>query len=203
MKTKKILAGIIIVLLGGCVPSLHELYTEDTLVFEEKLLGQWTHEDEIWHFEKGSEEKSYDLTIIEKEEEQKSVLVGHLVKIDDKLFLDLYPGDMELGVGDWYQFHILPAHTFMKVDGIEPKLMMRAMNPEAVEKMVKEKLGVIKHEVIEDRVILTASTKELQAFVKAHVDDEEFFGEIGEFSRYVPADPNEADEAEEGSQEKD
>jgi hypothetical protein len=202
MKTKKILAGIIIVLLGGCVPSLHELYTEDTLVFEEKLLGKWAHEDEIWCFEKGSEEKSYDLTITE-EGEGKSVLVGHLVKIEDDLFLDLYPGDMEMGVGEWYKMHLLGAHTFMKVDGIEPKLTMRAMNPEKVGEMVQEKPEVIKHEIIEDRVILTASTKELQAFLKAHAGDEDFFGEIGEFSRYVPSDPNESDEAEAGSQEKD
>lgn len=191
MKTKRMLAGVIIVLLGGCVPSLHELYTEDTVVFEEALLGKWVHDKEIWQFDKATEDKAYNL-VITQEEEQKSVLIGHLVKIDEKLFLDLYPGDMELGVGDWYKFHILPVHTFMKVDAIEPKLIMRAMNPETLEKMVKEKPELIKHEVVEDRVVLTASPKKLQAFLKAHADYEDFFDDAGEFSRYVPADPNEA-----------
>jgi hypothetical protein len=202
MKTKKILAAVIIILLGGCVPSLHELYTEDTLVFEEKLLGQWTHDKEIWNFEKATEDKAYNL-VITQEEEQKSVLVGHLVKVDSKLFLDLYPGDMELGVGDLYKMHLLPAHTFLKVDVIEPKLTMRAMMPDTLEKMLKEKPELIKHEVIEDRGVLTASPKELQKFLKTYADYEDFFGDALELSRYVPADPNEADATGHGSQEKD
>ena len=191
MKTKRILATVFIILLGGCVPSLHELYTEDTLVFEKKLLGQWTHEDEIWQFEKGGGEKSYDLTIIKKEE-GRSVLVGHLVKIDDKLFLDLYPGEMELGVGDFYKMHLLPAHTFLKLEAIEPQLAMRAMMPDTLGKLLKEKPEIIKHETIDDRVVLTASPKKLQEFLKTHADYEDFFGDALELSRYVPTDPNEA-----------
>ena len=191
MKTKWMLAGVIIILLGGCVPSLHELYTEDTVVFEEKLLGQWTHEEEIWNFEKAAEDKAYNL-VITQEEEQKSVLVGHLVKVDNKLFLDLYPGDMELDVGDFYKMHLLPAHTFLKVDAIEPELAIRAMTPDTLEQMLKEKPKLIKHEIIDDRLVLTASPKELQAFLKAHADDEDFFGDALELSRYVPTDPNEA-----------
>lgn len=190
MKNKRILAGVIVVLLGGCVPSLHELYTEDTLVFEEKLLGQWTHDKEIWNFEKATEDKAYNLVIIQ-EEEQKSVLVGHLVKMDNKLFLDLYPGDMELDVGDFYKMHLLPAHTFLKVDAIEPELTIRAMTPETLEQMLKEKPKLIKHEIIDDRLVLTASPKELQAFLKAHADYEDFFGDAVELSRFVPTVPNE------------
>jgi hypothetical protein len=201
MKNKRILAGVIVIFLGGCVPSLHELYTEDTLVFEEKLLGQWTHDKEIWNFEKATEDKVYNL-VITQEEDDKSVLVGHLVKIDDDLFLDLYPGDMELDVGDFYKMHLLPAHTFVKVDAIEPELTIRAMNPEALEQMLKEKPKLIKHEIIDDRLVLTASPKELQAFLKAHADYEDFFGDALELSRYVPTGPNEADTAGGGSKEK-
>ena len=202
MKTKRILAGVIIVLLGGCVPSLHELYTEDTVVFDEALLGKWVHDEEIWQFDRAAEDKAYNL-VITQEEEQKSVLVGHLVKMDNKLFLDLYPGDMELDVGEFYKMHLLPAHTFLKVDAIEPQLAIRAMTPDTLEQMLKEKPKLIKHEIIDDRLVLTASPKELQAFLKAHADDEDFFGDVAEFSRYVPADPNEAGTADDGSQEKD
>ena len=41
MNTRKALFCILALLLGGCLPvmSLHPLYTDDDLVFEEKLLG--------------------------------------------------------------------------------------------------------------------------------------------------------------------
>lgn len=191
MKTKEMLAGVIIVLLGGCVPSLHELYTEDTLVFEEKLLGQWIQDKEIWDFKKAAEQKTYNVVIAQ--EEEKSVLIGHLVKLDNKLYLDLYPGEMELGVGDIYKMHLLPAHTFLKVDAMEPELTMRAMNPETLEKMLKEKPELIKHENIDDRLVLTASPKELQVFLKTYTDYKDFLGDSFELSRYVPTDPNEAE----------
>jgi len=43
MKTKKLLFYSLAALLGGCVPvmSLHPLYTEKDVLFEEKLLGRW------------------------------------------------------------------------------------------------------------------------------------------------------------------
>ena len=184
------LAGLFVVLLGGCVPSLHELYTKDTLVFEEGLLGQWAHDKEIWRFEKGGQEKAYNLTITE-EEEGKSILVGHLVKVEDDLFLDLYPGDMELAVGDIYKMHLLPAHTFLKVDSIGTELIMQAMMPDTLEELLKEKPELIKHEIIDDRIVLTASPKKLQEFLKTYADHEDFFGDALELNRYVPADPNE------------
>jgi hypothetical protein len=202
MEAKKILAFVAIVLAGGCVPSLHELYTEDTVVFEQELVGKWTNDEEIWEFEKGEEDKSYDLTITQKEG-QVSRLIVHLVKIEDELFLDLYPGDMELDVGEWYKFHLLAAHTFMKVDRIGPQLVMRAMNPDTVREMLKEKPELIKHEVVEDRVIFTASPKELQSFLTKHVDDEEFFGDAGEFERYIPPEPDEDSDADEKDEHQD
>jgi len=192
MKTKRIVAGVFIILLGGCVPSLHELYTDDTLVFDNALLGKWEHDKELWQFDEAADGKSYNL-VITQDEKQKNVLVGHLVKIEKHLFLDLYPGDMDLNVGDWYKLHLLPVHTFLKVDAVKPTIVLRAMDPETFEKMVEEKPELIKHEVIEDRVVLTASTKELQAFVKKHADIEGFFGDEFELSRYVPPVQNEAE----------
>ena len=152
--------------------------------------GKWVQEQDIWQFEEGDKGKSYSLTIIQKEEKEKktSKLIGHLVKIDGDLFLDMYPDEMEMGVGDWYKFHLLGVHTFMKVDRIEPTPVMRAMDPEKIAKMLKEKPDTIKHEIVEDRVVLTASPKELQAFLKAHADDGSVFGDSEEFGRYVAAE---------------
>ena len=44
-----------------------------------------------------------------------------------------------------------------------------------MEKLLKEKPTAVKHEMVEDRLILTASTKELQKFVLKYADDDRVF----------------------------
>jgi len=85
---KKIRYGISLVLLVllGCVPSLHELYTDDTLIFDPAIAGKWQQEDEtVWEFVPDEKAKSYQLTIHEKDA-PKSKLVAHLVDLDGARF---------------------------------------------------------------------------------------------------------------------
>ena len=49
---------------------------------------------------------------------------------------------------------------------------------------------MIKYEIVHDRLVLTASTKELQEFLKAHANDEGLFGEPSKMKRVQPKDPN-------------
>ena len=88
--TRKLLFYLLAAILGGCVPSLHPLYTDKDLAFEEKLSGSWSDSEQIWKFEGDSEEKSYELIILDKDL-KKGEFTAHLVKIDNMLFLDLFP----------------------------------------------------------------------------------------------------------------
>ena len=87
MKTKKLLFYLLAAIMGGCIPSLHPLYTEKDLIFEEKLLGIWGKSDEYWKFQEATDSNSYDLTTMIDQDEGK--FVAHLVKLDNMLFLDL------------------------------------------------------------------------------------------------------------------
>ena len=191
---KRMTLLVLVVFLCGCVPSLHEFYTEDTLVFEEAILGKWVMEKDLWEFSKGIEENSYKLVITE-EEGLSGDFVAHLVKLEEALYLDVFPSELD-NVSGWMQMHLVGVHTFMKVERLEPNLVMRAMNPEKVDEMLKKEPGLIKHERVEDRIILTAQPKQLQEFVAKYTATEEFFGDAGEFKRFVPEDPNEPCEEE-------
>jgi len=70
---------------------------------------------------------------------------------------------------------LIPGHSFIIIDSIEPRLKMRWITDDAMEELLKEDPNVVKHEFVEDRVILTASTKELQAFVVKYADDSRVF----------------------------
>ena len=192
MNTKKHLFYLLAVLLGGCLPviSLHPLFTKENLVFEEKLLGTWVDDpnspEVTWEFERIAEpEKAYKL-IFSDDKGKKGLFVTHLVKLENRLFLDVYPAELPWEQEDpnnlkwpYNTFFLIPAHTFIKVSSIEPQLKMRLTIGDEMEKLLKEDPNAVKHTSLEDRLVLTASTKELQAFVLKYADDDRVFtGEI-------------------------
>jgi len=193
MKTKKFLFYLLAVLLGGCVLSLHPLYTEKDLIFEEKLLGTWAKNDskETWQFKRANGNKYYKM-IYTDEEGKKGHFDAGLGKLNNMMFLNIFPQEPELKENDFYKFHILRVHSFIKIEQIEPTLKMRTMNPDKMKEMLENDPNLIKYEIVQDRLVLTAPTKELQEFMKAHANDEGLFGEPSEWKRVQPKDPNDA-----------
>ncbi|MFQ6036315.1 MAG: hypothetical protein ACE5NM_10810 [Sedimentisphaerales bacterium] len=186
MKVKKILFYLLAALLGSCVPvmSLHPIYTEEDVVFEEKLLGIWLQQDpnNVWEFKRPDEsEKVYELTLYENEV-KKGVFAVRLAKLDERLLLDVHPTkfpseqeDVEKMELPYNAFFFIPGHSFAIIDSIEPQLKIRWTTDDELEKLLKEEPDAVKHELVEDRVILTASTKQLQSFVLKYADDERVF----------------------------
>lgn len=181
MKTRFCISLISVLLFAGCVPSLHQLWTKQTLVYDDALDGKYQEGDNVWEFVGDPNTTSYALTIHEKDNKV-SKLTAHLVAVDGQRFLDMYPAeDADLAGGDWLKFHLVPAHLFLHVRATEPDLVLAAMNPDEIQKLLKEKPDMVKHEVIEDdRVVLTDSPENLQKFLLAGLKIDEFFGEPDE-----------------------
>jgi hypothetical protein len=203
MRAKKFLFYLITILLGGCVPvmSLHPLFTEENLVFEEKLLGTWVDDPNspksTWEFKRVEDsaqkegelnppkkpEKAYKLILLNNEDNTKGSFYAHLIKLEDRLFLDVYPSQLPCAQPDpnedWLlnTFFLIPGHSFVIIDSIEPRLKMRWTNQDELKKLLKEKPDAVKHELVEDGIILTASTEQLQPFVFKYADDERVFSE--------------------------
>ena len=188
MNTKKTLFYLLAVILGGCIPvaSLHCLYTDKDMIFEEKLLGTWVQEPNnpktIWEFTRINEPNNAYKLIFTDEEGKKGSFVVVMVKLQDKLFLDAYPSEVPWELEDPNQmkwpydsFFLIPAHTFIKVDSIEPQLKIRVTMDDKMEELLKENPNAIEHTSIDDRIVLTAKTKELQEFVLKYAEDERLF----------------------------
>jgi len=176
------------VVVGGCVPvvSLHPLYTEEDVVFEKKLLGTWVQDNDktTWEFKTIDEPQNAYKLIFSDDEGKKGSFVARLVKLQNRLFLDVFPSELpwepeDPNKMDWpyNSWFLVPAHTFMKIDSIEPQLKMRLALESKIEELLKEDPKAIKHVVIEDRLVLTASTKELQAFVLKYADGDKVFAD--------------------------
>ena len=199
MKIKKLLPFTLAFVIAGCVPSLHSLFTEKDIFFEPGLVGRWSSSEnskEIWQFTKKGETKTYEVTYTDNNGDRGS-FTGTLGKINETIFLDLFPNNSETEIrsNDFYKAHLIPAHTFLKIEQITPILKMQAMDPDKFGKMIRDDPNIIKHEVLADdnRVVITASTQEIQQFMKKYANEKELFGEPTELKRLIPAEPNSPD----------
>jgi hypothetical protein len=167
--------------LVGCVPSIHGIATKENTVWDENLLGAWGDPNkaddpnaEVWWFEKGDKDCVY--TLIHSADGKAGEFHVSLVQLDGELYLDLYPtGDACEKMDYLYTMHLVPAHLFIKVDEVGERLRMRMMGPDAVKKLVEKDPSLVKHEMREDQVILTAGTDELQVFLLQYAD--QIFGD--------------------------
>ena len=201
MKTKKVVFCLLaVVVLGGCfpfslLPSLHPLYTDDTIVFEERLVGKWADGDVIWQFNRDGE-NAYKLRIVD-DNSKEGYFNAHLVQLENMLFLDVFPDGKTLeDVQPFYAIHLFPMHTFIKVEQTEPNLVLRMMDIEKVHEILERDPNLLKHEMVQDgndkNLVLTASTEDLQRFVVmqfASAEDanaEDVFGDAMVFSRHEP-----------------
>jgi hypothetical protein len=175
MKTeiKIILFCLLALMLGGCIPtdiSLHPLYTDETLIFDEELIGKWIEKhNEIWQFSRASE-KEYDLRIVAEGKEGR--FEAHLLELEGQKYLDLYPNKATLekmAANDFYKMHLIPVHTFFRIDQTEPNLLLRWVS---VGDILEKDPNLLRHETVnKDQIVLTASTEELQKFIIEHAND--------------------------------
>jgi hypothetical protein len=197
MKTKKFLFYLLAAVIGGCVPvvSLHPLFNEKDVVFDEKLLGTWVDPNTTWEFSRIAEPKNAYKLIFSDKEGKKGLFVAHLVKLKDKLFLDACPAPWEQQDPNKIEWayntlFLIPAHTFIKINSIEPQLKMLRTDDEQMREFLKADPNAVKHTVLEDKPVLTASTNELQAFVLKYAYDSRVFAETIVLGRKKTAEPN-------------
>lgn len=199
MNAKKFFFYLLAALLGSCVPvaSLHPLYTEKDVVFDEKLLGTWEDPNESgnWEFKRGDGKENAYRLILSGKDNEKGLFIAHLVKLNDKLFLDACPAPWEQQDPNKIEWafntlFLIPAHTFIKINSIEPQLKMQITDDDGMKELLKADPNAIKHEFLDDRPVLTGSTKELQAFVLKYADDKRVFGDEGVLNRKKAAEPN-------------
>ena len=171
-----------LIFLAACVPSVNPLYTEETIVFRPELVGAWKEKadsDESWNFTK-ADNNSYSVVIQDKD--SLSTFTGHLVKLDDSLFLDLIPTEDALEktkVGGMYRVALIPGHLFAKVK-LGKTLELQLLHPDRFKEFLQANPKALAHSFPEkDRPVITASTEELQKFFKKEAETRKLWGDPG------------------------
>jgi hypothetical protein len=172
----------------GCIPSLHPTYRSEDVVFDPALLGGWEGEKDagLWLFNQGDKEKTYravQLTTDGDDPALAATFDAHLVEVDGLRLLDLTPQDPQPAGTVYYRMHLLPVHTFVVVDQIEPTLRVRMLKPDWLGKLLEEQPDALKHEKLDDAFVLTAEPEQLQAFIRAHLETAEAWMDTIELTR--------------------
>ncbi len=201
MKLKKIILNFAIIIITGgiiflqacTIFSLHPLYEEDDLLEEPQLIGLWqdTDEgDEYVSFEK-LDDKKYLFRYMEQQGDKSNVddldtvsFEAGLLKVGDHYFIDLFPyyeGERDEG---YYLFrNFIPTHSFLKIEWLDQRLILYIFEYDHMKKLFEQNRIRIKHEMLDDFIVITASTQDLQKFISKYADDKEAFDEPGEFQK--------------------
>ena len=170
-------------MIPACIPSLHPLYTEESVVCDPAIVGVWQQSDKggTWAFEKKSD-SAYRLVYRDKGG-RAGEFEARLLKLENQLFLDLFPVDPELAQNAFYKFHLLKIHTFFKIFLGDSTLQMAGLDPRWLKKFVEANPAAIRHEKIDKLIVLTASSQELGQFVLQYADDKAVFGIVMDLRR--------------------
>ena len=158
---------------SGClVVSTSPLFTQKDAVFEPALVGVWNESaTEQYVFSKLGE-NAYKIDV--SDGKTKTTFVGRLVRLDGVLFLDMaasttwtelgVPKDVEGTLSDWF----LPLHLFVRINQVTPSLSVSAVDEAWFKGYLKDHPTALAHTFRDDDVVLTASTEDIRAFLRAH-----------------------------------
>jgi len=198
MKTRIFIFLIALLLLNSCiVKSLFPFYTKKSISFEKKLIGVWNGDDkqqwEIVSFgaellkDKGvqneSELSKKDLKEYEKfkngyfvtvsEENKEATFVAMPFKVNNQLFLDFSIFDVDIPILELAEFHLVGMHSLAKIYMLpDNSIKLKWLGEERLSELIELDKVKIKYEktgVGDSGFLLTASSGELQKFIKKYM----------------------------------
>ncbi|UZR97527.1 hypothetical protein [Chondrinema litorale] len=191
MKLRSILLVLIpVAIFSSCtVLSFYPLYTENELIKDDRILGEWqttsenmNTEDTIrWSIsfiqnQDNTNKYTYTLNLYhQKEETDSAKFLLHIVELDGNTYLDFFPEEGKVN-NDFFTIHLIPVHTFAKLE-IGDELKISWFDSDWLEKLFENNKIRMKHEKTKDVTLLTAKPQELQKFIIKYANDEKAYSE--------------------------
>ena len=135
-----------------------------------------------WQIEEATYFDYYMLTFThwEKEDTTTERMWCHLTRIEGELFVDFSPSYLKNPVYNEdarFGTNYIMGHTFAKLEIKNNELHLQSLNGDFISKLIEEKRIRLKHEVVDEQIILTASTEELRAFIARYLKDPQLYGD--------------------------
>jgi hypothetical protein len=181
--------------LNSClVSSLHPFYNEDDKIFDPVMMGNWIDGDgSVWTIQESKtaynfmgpeiSDSTYEITYYE-EDHKKGYFTGTLFQIKGITYVDFYPDvDEDHCSTDLTGMHHFPTHTLARVRYNRDSILIYWFGEEWLNDLFDRNRIRIKHETVRyspdySSHLLTASTDELQKFIKKYANDPKTSREI-------------------------
>jgi len=171
-------AMIALLILPGCiVRSVHSWVKDDSIVFEEDLLGGWTGaagdgENVAMTFVRGSD-NNYIVQYSDKESH--GIFEGKLAKFGTDYYMDFRPKEGADGVDGMLLF---PMHTVARLEIGSGQLALSMLNYDALKSAAKlDRLRDLKYTWEEDELLITSSSSDLERFLLGLERDSKLYSE--------------------------
>jgi hypothetical protein len=163
--------------LSGCyVQSLHPLYSDRTTLFDPALVGTWvSEEDEEFVFTLEDTTRG-TYTLVCDESGATARFQAVLAEIEGTRFLDIFPEEPANDNG-FYRDHLMRVHSILKLELRADTLSVLDFDAEWLSTLAAEKKLTVPHVLLDGAVLLTATTEELQTFVRTYARTPEAFSE--------------------------
>jgi hypothetical protein len=143
----------------------------------------WTNKegDVTFSFEESKEEgkeKEYKLVVVERdgEQEMSGEFEARVVRLGAFDFLDIYPQSSKEG-NEFYRAHFTRAHTIARVEISQNSIQMAFLSARWLKAKMDEKSVDTACVKVEDTLMLTGTTEEVQEVVISHANDDGAFAD--------------------------
>ncbi|MGZ3845615.1 MAG: hypothetical protein ACXVBH_06140 [Flavisolibacter sp.] len=202
-----IFAALLLFMPGCGLLTLHPIFTPGDLVVDNRLQGKWKAGDGYTEFAPATKvameeipeklrpfaNKFYLCTRRSDDGTTGSRDLAFLVKIGNNYFLDMYPlqTDDTKRIDEFFTSHELKMHTISKLEFTGRNIRLIGFKDNYVEDLIKNREVRIRHSFVsspeeseEKKIVITASTKELQAFLLKYGDRKEAYDTNGNENTY-------------------
>ena len=198
----------LIISLNSCLTTLYPIFHSNEAILNEKLLGYWKCTDKdkkisYMEFIKIPADRKTELSPAIQKISDKGYFVSRisnvgditeqyfvfLVKIGKNYYLDYYPAELpsQKNVNRFYKDHSIKVHSNYRCDIKDNNhFEIRLFEKTFLDKLISDNKINIRHEVIGNKNLITASTDELQKFIIKYGDNPDAFaGNITYCSRII------------------
>lgn len=170
-------------MLTACLPTIHPLYRAKDLIRFIQVETDWQLEEDaksfVWSFipnpgagEDDDYKNLYQITI--RSVTDTIEYAGGFIQLGEETYLDMYLPNFETQK-PFAKNHLYPVHSIWKVELDENTLLIFPFNSKWMRDLIENNQVRIKHEKTEQGLLITASTDELQQFVKKYGTDSRAF----------------------------
>ena len=153
----------------ACVPSIHSFFSYKDVRFDRNVLGAWTDDEgeEESEFSR-KDDLAYNVKYVDRSGKT-GRFTAYLFRIAGRDFLDLSPVRADAEDSDLYVEKLLPTHTLMAINIEAGRAQLSFLDPAWLKGFLRQNPEEIDHTIVDDEVVLTATTPKLQAFIRRHI----------------------------------